>query len=72
MLVQLSINDDNKLFHWGYRDIYNRKGNKEITRMVIRMMTKTANVASACKVKVVFSSIGVSVSSGIGSSITSG
>jgi len=31
------------------------RGKKEITRMMIRIMTKTAKVASAWKVKVVFS-----------------
>ena len=28
VLVQLSINDSDKLFHCGYRDINNRKGEK--------------------------------------------
>ena len=29
VLVQLSINDGDKLFHCGYRDIHNRKGKKQ-------------------------------------------
>ena len=53
ILVQLSINDGDKLFHCGYRTT--ERGGKEITRMMIRIMTKTAKVASAWKVKVGFS-----------------